>query len=155
MSSRFEGGEFIPRMPAIGDSDYLQITRYSNKLSGQSNSNSANGRQNGTKIRFAVVDNVEKFTKPEHWDRVVAVFVTGQAWQFRSYRWPSPNDLFQHVAGFYLTYQGERVPPELGTWRNVTITQIPKTSALEIEKLLRLFGTRLKNGCYQRVGNFK
>lgn len=126
VKSFLEGGEFIPRMPAIGDSDYLQITRYSNKLSGQSNSNSANGRQNGTKIRFAVVDNVEKFTKPEHWDRVVAVFVTGQAWQFRSYRWPSPNDLFQHVAGFYLTYQGERVPPELGTWRNVTITQIPK-----------------------------
>lgn len=129
-----EQGEFIPKMSGLGAPDLIHINRYSTRLGHQNSSNavpsssgsSTNGNGNKTKIKFVVVDNVDKFTKPEYWDRVVAVFVTGQAWQFKSYRWPSPSDLFQHVAGFYLAYQGERVPPELGTWRNVMVTQIPK-----------------------------
>lgn len=119
--SFLEDGEFIPRMAGLGAPDLIRLNRYSSRFG----SKSGNPGER-TKIHFVVVDNVEKFTKPEYWDRVVAVFVTGQAWQFKSYRWPTPNELFQHIAGFYLAFQGERVPPELGTWRNVTVTQIPK-----------------------------
>lgn len=129
-----ERGEFVPQQSSIGASNLQYITRYSTRLAhnggarpaGSAGKSSANGAPAGAaKIKFVIVDNVERF-KPEYWDRVVAVFVTGQPWQFKTYKWNNPNELFQKVAGFYLAYAGERVPPALGTWRNITVATIPK-----------------------------
>lgn len=66
--------------------------------------------------RIMVVDNVDLFTKPEYWDRVCAIFTTGQAWQFAKYKYPQPEQLFQHYPGFYLGYQGEPAPAALAGW---------------------------------------
>lgn len=60
-------------------------------------------------MRFIVVEGPEQF-KPEYWNRVVAVFTTGQAWQFKNYRWSNPSDLFKHVMGVYLGWRGEQPP---------------------------------------------
>ncbi|KAL2267648.1 hypothetical protein VTJ83DRAFT_4925 [Remersonia thermophila] len=60
--------------------------------------------------RFILVEGPEQF-KPEYWNRVVAVFTTGQAWQFKNYRWSQPAELFKHVLGVYLGWRGEE-PPE-------------------------------------------
>lgn len=38
-------------------------------------------------------------------DRVVCVMTTGQAWQFRPYKWPEPKQLFHH--GAYLKQLNE------------------------------------------------
>lgn len=104
-----ENGEFIPQMSGLGSPNLLHITRKSPRFPNS--------------IRFTVVDSVERFTKPEYWDRVVAVFVTGQAWQFKNYRWSNPNELFQKVAGFYVGYHDEKVPESLGTW-NVNVSKL-------------------------------
>ncbi|KAK1759423.1 RNA pol II accessory factor, Cdc73 family-domain-containing protein [Echria macrotheca] len=61
-------------------------------------------------MRFILVEGPEQF-KPEYWNRVVAVFTTGQAWQFKNYRWSNPTELFKHVLGVYLGWRGEQ-PPE-------------------------------------------
>jgi parafibromin len=61
-------------------------------------------------MRFILVEGPEQF-KPEYWNRVVAVFTTGQAWQFKNYRWSNPSELFKHVLGIYLGWRGEQ-PPE-------------------------------------------
>ncbi|KAK4176715.1 putative cell division control protein [Triangularia setosa] len=61
-------------------------------------------------IRFILVEGPENF-RPEYWNRVVAVFTTGQAWQFKSYKWTNPVELFKHVQGVYLGWRGEQ-PPE-------------------------------------------
>jgi parafibromin len=61
-------------------------------------------------MRFILVEGPEQF-KPEYWNRVVAVFTTGQAWQFKNYRWSNPSELFKHVPGLYLGWRGEK-PPE-------------------------------------------
>lgn len=61
-------------------------------------------------MRFILVEGPEQF-KPEYWNRVVAVFTTGQAWQFKNYRWSNPAELFRHVQGIYLGWRGEE-PPE-------------------------------------------
>ncbi|KAI4518664.1 hypothetical protein K525DRAFT_259308, partial [Schizophyllum commune Loenen D] len=45
--------------------------------------------------RYAVYDNAEKMP-PDGWDRVVCVLTTGQAWQFRPYKWSEPRTLFHH-----------------------------------------------------------
>ncbi|KAH6631822.1 RNA pol II accessory factor, Cdc73 family-domain-containing protein [Chaetomium tenue] len=61
-------------------------------------------------MRFILVEGPEQF-KPEYWNRVVAVFTTGQAWQFKNYRWSNPTELFKHVLGVYLGWRGDE-PPE-------------------------------------------
>jgi parafibromin len=66
-------------------------------------------------MRFIVVDSPEKF-KPDYWDRVVAVFTTGQAWQFRGYKWSNPVELFREVRGFYIGWEGEKVPDVVKGW---------------------------------------
>lgn len=56
--------------------------------------------------RVLVVDNTEALARlsggaaggTDVWNRVVAVFTTGQAWQFKSYPWTEARELFKHGA---------------------------------------------------------
>jgi parafibromin len=66
-------------------------------------------------FRFILVDSPEQF-KPEYWNRVVAVFTTGQTWQFRSYKWREPQELFGHVLGVYVGEKGLPVPSDVKGW---------------------------------------
>lgn len=72
-----------------------------------------------------VVDNVDLFTKPEYWDRVVAIFTTGQAWQFLKFKYSKPEILFQHYHGFFVTYSGGIVPKQISDW-NVTAISVDR-----------------------------
>ncbi|MCJ1429301.1 accessory factor associated with RNA polymerase II, partial [Sticta canariensis] len=75
-------------------------------------------------LRFILVDTPEQF-KPDYWSRVVAVFTTGQTWQFRGYKWQSPPELFRHVLGIYVGWRGEDVPTTVRGWgRGVSSAQI-------------------------------
>lgn len=65
--------------------------------------------------RFIVVDSTTNF-KPDYWNRLVAVFTTGQTWQFKSYKWSDPPELFKHVMGVYVGLRGETVPKEVKGW---------------------------------------
>lgn len=60
-------------------------------------------------MRFILVEGPEQF-KPEYWNRVVAVFTTGQAWQFKNYKWSEPHELFKHVLGVYMGWRGDQQP---------------------------------------------
>lgn len=80
-------------------------------------------------LRFILVDTPEQF-KPDYWSRVVAVFTTGQTWQFRGYKWQSPPELFRHVLGIYVGWRGEDVPATVRGWgRGVSSAQIEKWNA--------------------------
>lgn len=58
---------------------------------------------------------------------MVAVFTTGQLWQFKGYLWQSPPDLFSHALGIYVGWRGENVPDTVKGWgRGVMSTQIDK-----------------------------
>lgn len=72
-----------------------------------------------------VVDNVDMFTKPEYWDRVVAIFTTGQTWQFAKYKYSKPELLFQRYAGFYVSYQSDLTPKQIKDW-NVTELKVDR-----------------------------
>ncbi|VEU22326.1 DEKNAAC103727 [Brettanomyces naardenensis] len=86
-----------------------------------------NSKRFGKKVKFVVVNDVDKFfTKPEHWDRVVAVFTTGQEWQFKNYRDSLPNVLFQKVKGYYIHYNGDPVPENIQKW-NLEVIPIERT----------------------------
>jgi parafibromin len=80
-------------------------------------------------MRFILVDTTDQF-KPDYWQRVVAVFTTGQTWQFKSYKWTQPGDLFSHVLGIYVGWRGEEVPSVVKGWgRGVMHAQVDKWSA--------------------------
>ncbi|EPX75103.1 Cdc73 family RNA polymerase II accessory factor [Schizosaccharomyces octosporus yFS286] len=77
--------------------------------------NHRSSKSNFGTMRFIVVDNTENF-KPDYWSRVVCVFTTGQAWQFRDYKWSEPHQLFHHVKGFLVQYVGDAPHPATRDW---------------------------------------
>lgn len=50
-------------------------------------------QKNGISVPYRVMDNPAKLS-PSDWDRVVAVFVMGPAWQFKGYPWENPVEIF-------------------------------------------------------------
>ncbi|CAF9918133.1 MAG: accessory factor associated with RNA polymerase II [Alectoria fallacina] len=77
-------------------------------------------------FRFILVDTPEQF-KPDYWNRVVAVFTTGQTWQFKSYKWQNAPDLFKNALGIYVGWRGEDAPGTVKGWgRGVTSAQVEK-----------------------------
>jgi parafibromin len=75
------------------------------------------------------VDTPEQF-KPEYWSRVVAVFTTGQMWQFKSYKWQQPTELFRNTMGVYVGWRGEQLPDTVRGWgRGVLTTALEKWNA--------------------------
>ncbi|KAI9666992.1 MAG: accessory factor associated with RNA polymerase II [Trizodia sp. TS-e1964] len=77
-------------------------------------------------MRFIIVDSSEHF-KPDYWTRLVAVFTTGQAWQFKSYKWQDPLELFKNTLGIYVGYRNEELPTSVQNWgKSVMTTAIDK-----------------------------
>jgi parafibromin len=128
-----ESGLFSPTMASSGAANLLRISRISSKLG---------------PVRFVVVDSVERF-KPEYWDRVVAVFVTGQSWQFKPYQWSDPNVLFQRVLGFALVYRGDPTPPTLTQW-NVKVETLDRNQRFRDKEVVERVWDRIEQSMIAR-----
>ncbi|KAB8292188.1 hypothetical protein EYC80_007930 [Monilinia laxa] len=107
IKSFLEGGAFIPADSASSTSSssasILHISRFIPSI------------DPARPIRFIIVDTPEQF-KPEYWSRVVAVFTTGQVWQFKNYKWPQPTDLFRNTLGLFVGFRGENLPDTVKGW---------------------------------------
>lgn len=128
------------------------VYEYNQSMSGLSDVNyvrRTSTRLGGT-VKLLVVNSVEKF-KPEYWDRVVAVFVTGQPWQLKPYKWSDPNVLFQKVQGFSLVFKGDPTPPTLKQW-NVDVVPIDRNQRFKdsevVERIWDKIETALKKRGY-------
>jgi parafibromin len=66
-------------------------------------------------IRFVLVENSDQF-KPDYWSRLVGVFTTGQTWQFKSYKWSNPQELFSKALGIHVGWSGEHLPQSVESW---------------------------------------
>ena len=93
-------------------------------------------RNDGSKpTRFLVVDNADTLARlggsssaaaaqasalagkqNDPWNRVVAVFTTGQAWQFKQYRDSDPKVLFKNVLGVYVRWHNEQPDANVKNW---------------------------------------
>eukprot|EP00164_Ancoracysta_twista_P008366 GFYU01012075.1.p1 GENE.GFYU01012075.1~~GFYU01012075.1.p1 ORF type:complete len:450 (+),score=103.69 GFYU01012075.1:157-1506(+) len=83
-------------------------------------------RQKGKqRLPFEIVDDVSKFTEKE-WDRVVACFVHGPAWQFKGWKYSQPSMIFTNVKGFFIQYEDEAAHENIAKW-DVTVLKISKT----------------------------
>ncbi|KAH7099821.1 RNA polymerase II-associated protein [Auriculariales sp. MPI-PUGE-AT-0066] len=79
----------------------------------------AGGKEVETRLKYFVVDSVEalaKFGNGDPWDRVVCVMTTGQAWQFRPYKWSEPLQLFHNVKGIYVSWANDPPNPKIKDW---------------------------------------
>lgn len=100
-------------------------------------------------IRFIIVDNTRMFTKPEYWDRVVAVFTTGHTWQFNNYQWNTPQELFQHCKGYYFHFAGDSVPQHVQQW-NVEKVELDKNKRFKDVEVVRYFWHSLEKELISR-----
>ncbi|KAI9353561.1 hypothetical protein BDR26DRAFT_913835 [Obelidium mucronatum] len=77
---------------------------------------------------YHVYDSVDRL-KTEDWDRIVAVFATGQEWQFKNWRFGAPVNIFSKVKGFCLKYVDEPVHEKIKTWNVIQLNhKHPRTA---------------------------
>jgi len=93
--------EILKKNPNETKPDYVYVTRRKHPQAGD--------------IRFKVVDSVVNFDNAM-WDRVVAVFVSGQAWQLKDWKWPSPADIFDNVKGFHVYFDDAKLSDLVKGW---------------------------------------
>jgi parafibromin len=101
--SFLEDGKFVPPDVGASTASMLHVQRTIKSI------------DPNRPMRFILVEGSEQF-KPEYWNRVVAVFTTGQTWQFKNYKWSTPNDLFRHTLGIYVGWRGEQPPETIKSW---------------------------------------
>ncbi|CRL26631.1 RNA polymerase II accessory factor, Cdc73 [Penicillium camemberti] len=122
VKSFLEEGIFVPpdhpTLSSATDANLVKLERPL-RLNGDASNPSASASSRAGKptrpTKFIVVDGTTNF-KPEYWNRLVAVFTTGQTWQFKSYKWSSPPELFKHATGVYVGWRGEDVPSQVKGW---------------------------------------
>jgi parafibromin len=85
----------------------------------------SSGKETVTRLTYFVVDSVEALSKfgTDAWERVVCVMTTGQAWQFRPYKWNEPRQLFHNVKGIYVSWSNDPPNTKIKDW-NVTELKI-------------------------------
>ena len=73
-------------------------------------------KEGGLTVPYRVIDNPAKLTNAD-WDRVVAVFVMGQAWQFKGWPWDgNPVVIFSKIAAFHLKWDDSNLEKNIGNW---------------------------------------
>lgn len=95
--------------------------------------------QTGKTLRFVVVENTDKF-KPDYWDRLLVVFTTGQAWQFKPYAqsFSDPRSLFHRTKGVLVRYKDEPTNQAERDW-NIQGIQIDRQSRYNDRVTVGLF----------------
>lgn len=101
--SFLEDGKFVPADASGSMASMLHVQRVMRSI------------DPNRPMRFILVEGSEQF-KPEYWNRVVAVFTTGQTWQFKNYKWSSAGELFKHTLGVYVGWRGEQAPESIRSW---------------------------------------
>ncbi|XP_025112540.1 parafibromin-like [Pomacea canaliculata] len=73
-------------------------------------------KDGGLTVPYRIIDNPTKLT-PDDWDRVVAVFVQGPAWQFKGWPWDgNPTEIFSRIRGFHLKWKELPLDANVKKW---------------------------------------
>ncbi|CAG9773116.1 unnamed protein product [Ceutorhynchus assimilis] len=110
-------------------------------------------QKNNQAVAYRVVDNPSKLS-PSDWDRVVAVFVMGPAWQFKGYPWESPVEIFDKIAAFHVKYDEMKLDPNVEKW-NVTVIQLSRTKRHLDRAQLMVFWEKLDKHIMQHKPHLK
>ncbi|KAI5642537.1 hypothetical protein NE865_05564 [Phthorimaea operculella] len=95
-------------------------------------------------IPYKVVDNPARLSAAD-WDRVVAVFVQGPAWQFKGWPWDgNPVQIFAHICAFHLKFDEMKLDANVARWA-VTVLNLSRTKRHLDRALLLSFWESLDN----------
>ena len=79
-------------------------------------------KADGTFVPYRIIDNANKLA-PADWDRVVAVFVQGPAWQFKGWPWQgNPVEIFSRIKAFHLKFDEAKLDANVAKWSVHVIT---------------------------------
>ncbi|XP_077492132.1 parafibromin-like [Amblyomma americanum] len=79
----------------------------------------------GATVCYRVIDNPSALA-PEDWERVVAVFVQGPAWQFKGWPWGgNPIEIFSRIKAFHLKWDEIALESNVAKWA-VQVIQLSK-----------------------------
>ncbi|KAK6631836.1 accessory factor associated with RNA polymerase II [Polyplax serrata] len=93
-------------------------------------------------VPYRVIDNPQKLSNAD-WDRVVAVFVMGPAWQFKGWPWDgNPVEIFSKICAFHLKYDEMRLDTNVGKWA-VNVIELSRTKRHLDRAALMLFWEKL------------
>lgn len=76
--------------------------------------------RDGRLVEYEIMDNPRKLGDLRNdWERIVAVVALGQSWQFKGWKsgYEKPVDLFARSFGFFVSMEGDKIPPEVSGWR--------------------------------------
>ncbi|GBP12104.1 Parafibromin [Eumeta japonica] len=100
-------------------------------------------------VPYRVVDNPGRLSAAE-WDRVVAVFVQGPAWQFKGWPWDgNPVQIFANICAFHLKFDEMKLDANVARWA-VTVLNLSRTKRHLDRAVLLTFWEKLDNvymGC--------
>lgn len=152
-----EEGIFVPpeeaRQRARGVADLVV------SITSRGGSGAQGGASVGIGRRILVVDSADAVTRlggssasapgTDPWNRVIAVFTTGQAWQFKTYKWNEPRELFKNVMGVYVRWHNEPQNPNIRDW-NVVELQIDRTKRHTDKQTVSHFWRQLESWTQRR-----
>mmetsp|Transcript_4431 Transcript_4431/g.5898 ORF Transcript_4431/g.5898 Transcript_4431/m.5898 type:complete len:422 (+) Transcript_4431:221-1486(+) len=78
----------------------------------------------GGLMKYKVVNSVRGFTG-KHWERVVAVFVIGPAYQFKGWKWKEPAEIFNNCQGIHVYFDDVKLNLNVRSW-NVEVFELRK-----------------------------
>lgn len=82
-------------------------------------------KKGGLTVPYRIIDNPLKLSH-EDWDRVVAVFVQGPAWQFKGWPWDgNPVEIFSRMKAFHIKWDEMRIDNNVAKWA-VHVIQLSK-----------------------------
>ncbi|KAJ9591699.1 hypothetical protein L9F63_001786 [Diploptera punctata] len=93
-------------------------------------------------VPYRVIDNPQKLTNAD-WERVVAVFVMGPAWQFKGWPWDgNPVEIFSKICAFHIKYDEMRLDTNVGRWA-VHVIELSRTKRHLDRAALMVFWEKL------------
>lgn len=83
-------------------------------------------KDSNTTVPYRVIDNPSKLSAQD-WNRVVAVFVMGPAWQFKGWPWEgNPVEIFSKICAFHLRFDEMKLDANVARWA-VTVLNLSRT----------------------------
>ncbi|CAD6991141.1 parafibromin [Ceratitis capitata] len=80
-------------------------------------------KRNNQTVPYRVIDNPQKLSAQD-WQRVVAVFVMGPAWQFKGWPWDgNPVEIFSKICAFHLRFSELKLDTNVSKW-SVTLLNL-------------------------------
>lgn len=125
--------------------DLKYVTTEEKRQSGEKRANEVllqRRKDSNSTVPYRVIDNPGKLSQTD-WDRVVAVFVMGPAWQFKGWPWGgNPVDIFSKICAFHLKYDEMKLDNNVARWA-VCVIQLSRTKRHLDRAALMVFWEKL------------